>query len=224
MLHLCRYEFAAPLCADADVLDAACGVGYGTAHLATTARRVLGIDVDHASVEYAQRRYAAPNITFTVMDAHALDIPDGGVDTVCAFEMIEHVERPEDVLAEFARVLRPAGALVVSTPRAEASTRSPDNPFHVQEWAPVDFEALLRSRFRTVELFGQRRRQTGAHRLAQRLDVLGLRRRIPALRSMSRVLGTPATEEIALSDVVIDRESLFRGSEIVAVCRDPIHP
>lgn len=223
-LHLRRYEFAAPLCARADVLDAACGVGYGAAYLAKDARHVLGIDVDRETIEYARRRYGAPNITFATMDAHALDVPDGTIDTVCAFEMIEHVDRPRDVLAEFVRVLRPAGALVISTPRAQTTTASPDNPFHVQEWTPASFDALLRTRFRTVELFGQRRKQTAAHRIAQRFDVLGLRRRVPALRGASRVLGTPSTEDLTLSDVVIDRESLGRGSEIVAICRDPLLP
>jgi len=223
-LHLRRYAFAAPWCAGANVLDAACGVGYGTAYLAKDARQVLGIDVDSETIDYARSRYGAPNITFATMDAHALDVPDGELDAVCAFEMIEHVDHPEAVLMEFARVLRPGGTLVVSTPRARASTTRPDNPFHVQEWAPADFEVLLRTRFRTVELFGQRRKQTAAHRIAQRLDVLGLRRRVPALRSASRVLGTPPTEELTLSDIVIDRESLGKGSEIVAVCRDQIHP
>lgn len=221
-LHLKRYAFAVPHCADKDVLDAACGTGYGSSFLAQSAKAVTAIDVSEETIEYARRRYDAPNITFATMDAHALELPDGSLDTVCAFEMIEHVERPAVVLSEFARVLRPGGTLVVSTPRAAESTTSPENPFHVQEWEAADFEALLRSRFRTVELYGQWRKQTTAHRLAQRLDVLGLRRRIPALRGAARALGTAPTAELTLSDIVIERDSLSRASEIVAVCRDAL--
>lgn len=220
-LHLRRYAFAAPFCLGGDVLDAACGVGYGTAHLAQEARNVLGIDVDTETIEYARVRYALPNVRFDVMDLHELDLPGESFDTVVSFETIEHVAEPEAALSELARVLRSGGALVVSTPNARISTRTPANPHHLQEWSPADFETFLRRNFDSVELYGQWRPQTRAHRIAQRLDVLGFRRRFAALRRAGRVLGTASTEELTLDDIVIEPGALDRATEIVAVCRAP---
>ncbi len=217
--HLKRYEFALPLCEGKDVLDAGCGVGYGSAFLARGARRVVGVDRDPEAIAYARRRYGAPNVEFAVGDLMALDLPDASFDAVTAFEVIEHLPDQDAFLAEVGRVLRPGGALVVSTPRADETTDHPVNPFHERELTPADLESLLRRRFSQVELYGQRRLQTPWHRIAQLLDVLGLRRRLRVLRRASRLLGTPATEELTTADLVISPERIERASELVAVCR-----
>jgi SAM-dependent methyltransferase len=220
-LHLKRYEFARGWCEAVDVLDAGCGVGYGSAYLAETARRVIGVDRSAEALEYARREYARPNVEYVEGDLLALPFPDRSFDVVCAFEAIEHVDEPSGLLRETARVLRADGTLLVSTPRAELTIREPDNPFHRVELSRRDFEALLRERFAVVELYGQRRLQTRRHRLAQRLDVLGLRRRLPVLRGVSRALGTPPTVDVRLEEIAITRDRLDDASELVAVCRLP---
>ena len=220
-IHLKRYEFAQPFCAGADVLDGACGVGYGTAYLAETARRVVGVDVSVDAIQYARRRYAAPNVEFRVADLRELDLPDRSFGAVCSFETIEHLQDPERWLAHAARVLRDDGILVASTPNAPETTHRPDNPHHELELSRADFEALLRRSFGVVELFGQRRLQTARHRVMQRLDVLGLRKRLGFLRPASVLLGTPPMAEATAEDLAIDRRDLDRATELLAVCRRP---
>jgi SAM-dependent methyltransferase len=222
-LHLKRYVFAEPWCRGAEVLDAACGAGYGSAELGRTAGRVLGVDVDREAVEYARSRYAAANVEFAVMDLADLALDDGSFDVVCAFEAIEHVPDRDAVLAEIARVLRPGGAFLASTPRAERTTGSPQNPFHAVEYAAADFERLLRGYFADVELYGQRRLQTRRHRLLQRIDVLGVRHRMQPTRATAALLGTRPTAALTLDDVVIERGAVDRASELVAVCTRPRH-
>jgi SAM-dependent methyltransferase len=217
-LHLKRYEFARPWCRDRAVLDAGCGVGYGTAHLAEVAATVVGVDRDEGAIAYARERYSRPNVEFRVGDLLDLDLPDASFDVVCSFETIEHMEDVDVFLAEVVRVLRPEGIFLVSTPRVDETTASPENPFHRVELSPEDFEALLRRFFGEVELYGQRRLQTGRHRLMQRLDVLGLRRRLPRARRLSALLGTAPTAEVTSDGIVIERGALDQASELVAVC------
>jgi SAM-dependent methyltransferase len=219
-IHLKRYEFARPLCAGKDVLDAACGVGYGTAYLAEWANRAVGVDIDAKTIDYARERYARPNVEFVRQDLAELDLPDAAFDVVCSFETIEHLAAPEAFLEQAARVLRPAGVFVASTPRVDETTLSPENPFHTIELSRSDFEALLGRFFGEVELYGQYRIQTRRHRLMQRADVLGLRRRFPFLRRASRVVaGTPAMDDVTADELAISRAGIEQASELVAVCR-----
>lgn len=221
-LHLKRYEFALAWCEGKDVLDAACGVGYGSAHLARRARRVVGIDRSEGAIAYGRSRYAAENVSLVTGDVAQLPFEDDSFDVVCSFETIEHLAAPEAFLGETARVLRADGVLVASTPHVERTNLRPDNPFHEIELSRADFTQLLERHFMDVDLYGQRRVQTARHRLLQRADVLGLRRRVPALRRAARLTGTPATEETTLDDVEISRDALADATELVAICRRPL--
>jgi SAM-dependent methyltransferase len=224
-LHEKRYEFALSFCAGKDVLDAGCGVGYGSAILARAARRVVGVDRSEEAIAYANRRYARPNIEFVVDDLLELGQPDDAFDVVCAFEVIEHVEDPGAHLAHVVRVLRADGVYVVSTPRAEGADGALKSPYHIVEYSHDELARLLRSFFAEVEVFGQRRAQTRRHRLMQSVDVLGLRRRLPFLRRAGRLLlDTAAMADVESEGILISREGIERASELVAVCRRPRRP
>jgi SAM-dependent methyltransferase len=219
-LHLKRYEFALAYCRGASVLDAGCGVGYGTAHLARVAERVVGVDVSDDAVSYARAHYAGPNVEFLAADVLELPFADDSFGVVCSFEIVEHVSDAERFVAELARVLKPGGRLVLSTPRADDPTVRPDNPFHEREFDADELRALLSSSFSSVELFGQRRIETARHRTLRRLDVLGLRRRLPVVRRVSGTLtGTAAMADVALDGIAIERDATADATELVAVCR-----
>jgi SAM-dependent methyltransferase len=220
-LHLKRYLFSAPYCAGKIVLDAACGAGYGSAELGHVARRVIGVDVDEATIAYAFSRYGADNVEFQTMDVSSLRFDDDSFDVVVSFETIEHVADAQAFLLEVRRVLRTSGTFVVSTPNAQRTTIAPDNPHHRVEYSRSDFTELLTRHFAKVDLFGQRRLQTRRHRVLRRLDVLGLRRQLAFLRRAAPVVGTAPTAEVTLDGIVIERDEIERASELVAVCKEP---
>lgn len=158
--HWHRYAWARPLAAGRRVLDAACGEGYGSALMARSGGRVLGLDLDVGTVEHARRRYGdVPGLVFEQADATALDhLPDASFDLVLSFETLEHVQEQERLLDGFARLLAPGGLLLVSTPdkRVYTDLSGETNPHHVRELYRDEFEALLAPRFPARRLFGQK--------------------------------------------------------------------
>jgi SAM-dependent methyltransferase len=223
-IHLKRYDFAAALCERRRVLDAACGIGYGSARLGDVAATVLGVDIDEASIATARERYGRPNVSFERMDVTDLALPDRAFDVVCSFETIEHVQDPERAIAEAARVLAPDGVYVASTPWVATTTHAPANPFHLVELAPSEFATLLRGRFASVDLLGQSRLESQRHRLLRRLDVLGLRRRSALLRRIgSRFSGSRPTELVTTEDLAFGALDAGGADTVLAVCHAP-HP
>jgi SAM-dependent methyltransferase len=148
--HFARYAWAAQFAAGRRVLDAACGMAYGTAMLAAAgASEAVGVDQDE-DVIATVRAAAPPRTRFEVADLRKLPQADDEFDLVVCFEAIEHVPEPDLVLDELARVLKPEGLLIVSTPNRDVYT--PGNPFHLRELTPNELEAELSKRFRSVAL------------------------------------------------------------------------
>lgn len=156
--HFHRYAWASRWVADREVLDCACGEGYGSALLARHAARVDGVDIDAESIEHARSRYVADHLEFHL--ASALDLPfeNDRFDAVVSFETLEHLAEQEELLDEFRRVLRPEGFLLLSSPdrKTYSDESGYDNPFHVRELYRDEFEALLSRHFGAYRLFGQK--------------------------------------------------------------------
>jgi len=177
--HLHRYLLALELAKGRDVLDVACGEGYGSHLLATTARTVVGVDIDAEVIRHAAEKYRLPNLRFAQGDCAALPLESGSMDMVVSFETIEHHDQHEAMLREIRRVLRPGGLLVISSPNRPVydETLAEPNPFHVKELDETEFLGLLRAHFPQVALYGQR--------VAQGSVVTPWRFAAPGLRSVS---------------------------------------
>ncbi|WP_235679857.1 glycosyltransferase [Cupriavidus necator] len=157
--HMHRYAWCLQFVADRDVLDIACGEGYGSALLATRARSVIGVDIAEAAVNHARLRYHdRANLRYETGNAAAIPIADACVDVVVSFETIEHLTEQTEMLAEIRRVLRPGGVLIISSPnkRVYSDERSYVNEYHVKELYFEEFDALLRAQFANVTYLGQR--------------------------------------------------------------------
>ena len=102
-------------------LDAACGTGRFAEFLARRGHQVIGVDSSPDMLARARQR--VPEAEFHVAGLDRLPLPDDCVDVIVCALALEHVASLDPVLAEFARVLRPGGDLVISDVHHELVTR-----------------------------------------------------------------------------------------------------
>ncbi|HEU5006762.1 MAG TPA: methyltransferase domain-containing protein [Jatrophihabitantaceae bacterium] len=159
--HEAAYQFAVPLVAGRAVLEVGCGEGYGTALLAGSASRILGVDYDaltaaHAAATYPQARFVRGNLA-------ALPVPSESVDVVATLQVIEHVWNHPEFVRECLRVLRPGGLLFVTTPNRltfSPGLDEPVNPFHTKEFTAAELvELVIRCGFEIESVLGLHARE-----------------------------------------------------------------
>jgi SAM-dependent methyltransferase len=148
--HLARYRWACTCAAGRRVLDAGCGVGYGSLLLhAAGSVSVTGVDIAHEAVDEAVRR-AGHVAQFVLGDVADLPLDDASFEMVVCFETIEHVLNQDRALDELRRVLVRDGLLFVSSPNREVYAKG--NPYHTREYTPDELRVALRERFANVSL------------------------------------------------------------------------
>ncbi len=150
--HHARYRFAGAVVSGRRVLDAGCGVGWGSQVLLDYgAASVDGVDIDEFAITESIRR--CPAGTFVQADLMHLPFPAHAFDVIACFEAIEHVEEPLRGLDEFRRVLAPGGIVLVSSPNPGVYPAG--NPFHRHELTPQELLTAMGERFAHTELWRQ---------------------------------------------------------------------
>ena len=142
--HEVVYQQLAPRCAGVEVLEAGCGEGYGADLISRVARRVIALDYDETTVAHVRARY--PRVEVMHGNLAELPLADASVDVVVNFQVIEHLWDQTQFVRECARVLRPSGLLMVSTPNRitfSPGRDTPINPFHTRELNADELTRLL---------------------------------------------------------------------------------
>ncbi|MFU8839482.1 MAG: class I SAM-dependent methyltransferase [Nitriliruptoraceae bacterium] len=142
-------------------LDAGCGEGYGLALLRDAgADRVLGVDLDAATVAHARQRYGGPGtgIEVVVAELREIPLPDDAADVTVSFQVIEHLHDIPGYLVELQRVTAAGGEVLLATPNRLTFTPDADtpvNPFHTVEFTAAELTRLLtRAGFEVAEVLG----------------------------------------------------------------------
>lgn len=163
--HMERYRFVAPKVRGLKGLDIACGPGYGTVLLAEAGAEMTGADLAADILAYARKHYAHPRVRFLEGDITAFR-EGAPYDFITCFETIEHLRPYREALANLFAVLKPGGALYISspnrpvtTPEARSLADAPRNTHHTQEFTPGELLGFLREAgFQAGEgsVYGQR--------------------------------------------------------------------
>ncbi len=119
------------------VLDVGCSQGITSLLLARSGHEVIGIDYEPERVEMARAererrpREVQERLRFDVADASQLAFDDASFDTVVFGEVLEHLVEPAPVLLEIARVVRPDGRILMTTPFGYLSHEDHHQTFYV---------------------------------------------------------------------------------------------
>ena len=97
------------------VLDLGCGAGFLANELAAQGHTVTGLDPTTENLDVARAYDRTGHVDYLRGDARDVPFPPASFDVVCAMDLLEHVDAPERVIAEAARVLRPGGLFFFHT-------------------------------------------------------------------------------------------------------------
>ena len=174
------YHRAAEL-VEGDILEIGTGMGYGVEIIAPKATRYISIDK-----ELPAQINQLENVEYYDMEVPPIGFENCSFDAVVSFQVIEHIEEDIACVREVARVLRPGGKFVVSTPNAPMSLTR--NPWHVREYNADELRNLLECHFSKVEAYGvignekimeYYRKNRQSVRKITRFDILDLQHRLP---------------------------------------------
>jgi 2-polyprenyl-3-methyl-5-hydroxy-6-metoxy-1,4-benzoquinol methylase len=143
-----RYAWASALCGGKNVLDAACGTGFGTLLLSAIANSVFGVDISQEAIAYAKQLFTRQGLSayFIVEDlqnnlrqeSYLSLYPENMFDVIVSFETIEHLENPELWISQIPSLLKAEGMLICSVPLAQELT-----DFHKHTFTEESFRQLI---------------------------------------------------------------------------------
>lgn len=157
MDHRERYHLALKYIKQGNtVLDAACGVGYGTYYLANNSNceSIIALDISDHALNWAHTYFESTKISYfkvNMEEEFVEKLPLRKFDVITCFETIEHMREDKTFLKRLKDLLKPDGTLLISAPNEDIipHERNPfyengKNPFHFRHYTSLEFEALMK--------------------------------------------------------------------------------
>lgn len=140
-----------------DILDVGCHGGKFTSIILSQFPKanIIGIDISSEAIASAKNKY--PNINFLIAWAEKLPFDDSKFDLVTCFEVLEHLEKPQQSISEIKRILKKNGSLLTLVPTENLlfriiwyfwSKAGPGKVWehtHVQKFSGRSLDSLLKS-------------------------------------------------------------------------------
>lgn len=204
---------------DLEILDVGCGTGYNLGLLRRFGR-AQGVDMSPEALDFCRLRGEEQ---VTLHTAGELPFPAASFDLLTAFDVIEHIEDDRGALAEFGRVLRPGGWMLIYTPALPWLYNEHDRIVHHKR------------RYRRDEL--QEKLRSAGYEIAHLAYVNGLVLPLVLLaRGLARVRSHRGHQEMELpsplvnglvswlcyaEEALVRRDLLPIGMTLVALARKP---
>lgn len=96
------------------LLDCGAGTGRFAQEMSVTGMRVLALDDHEESLAMLRQKLSADSVL--TLSAGGIPLSDGSVDVVTALDVLEHIEKDSQALADMFRVLKPGGLLLATVP------------------------------------------------------------------------------------------------------------
>ena len=157
--HFQRYRFAFNnIHSKVNILDGACGSGYGTYALSLhgNCKSITGIDISKDAIAQAKSLFNSKKLNYLVDDLTSTNFKDHSYDLITSFETIEHLKNIHDVFIEFKRLLKPDGKIILSVPDIDTNKNAGyENKYHFNELSLKEFKSVLNSNFKNCEFYFQ---------------------------------------------------------------------
>ncbi|MEQ9098774.1 MAG: class I SAM-dependent methyltransferase [Imperialibacter sp.] len=169
-----------------NMLELGCGEGRGVKELMPLVEKYTALDKIGEIVEKLQRENPKGDFRQAVFPPFS-GLEDNAFDSIVTFQVIEHITDDELFLKEMARVLKPGGVALLTTPNIKLTLTR--NPWHIREYTAQELTDLAKKYFPNVEMKGiaggekvmdyHDKNRASVKRIT-RFDVLNLQYRLPA--------------------------------------------
>lgn len=144
-------------------LDIGCGDGLYTEILKKKSTSLVSIDLSQERIKMAMKAINSSDVNFILTDTRLLPFKPDSFDSICAFEVIEHLPSAEDhmkFLSEVKRVLSCDGVFLISTPNKPlfwiyCLLSGEKHPTHFSELNYFQFKSILKKHFSSVKIRGK---------------------------------------------------------------------
>jgi SAM-dependent methyltransferase len=142
------------------VLEYGAGTGWLSRFLTQLGCRAILLDVSPTALNIARELYKRqppignrPEPRFLVFDGHRIELEDASVDRVICFDAFHHAANPEEILAEFSRVLKPAGFAAFVEP-GPMHSKMPQSQYEMRTYRVLENDIDVHALWKSAESAG----------------------------------------------------------------------
>lgn len=156
-----RYLFAVPYIKNKRVLDAGCGLGWGSYLISDFPESIISIDIDTKSLEFARKAWKDPRLSFRKKSVLEMSGYANLFDVVLSYEVIEHLQYDDGkkYIEQVSAVLHDKGILVMSSAfpleNKVAQELERQNIYHLHIYTKDEIGSILNCNgFQSIKFYG----------------------------------------------------------------------
>ncbi len=159
--HRLRYQKASEyIKSENNVLDIACGIGYGSYMMSVdhSSSKFTGVDISEKTITFANKFYKRKNINYINDNCLTVPLEDKSFDVIVSFETVEHIDEDSALLERLHKALKDDGTLITSVPNQDYMPFSKDtHPYHVRHYTYEEISQIISDAgFEVTEVFSQK--------------------------------------------------------------------